>query len=432
MPGTPPPDTTSDAAATPEEWAAGLALGSHTIVRRIGVGATAEVYEAEHTTLRARVAIKRLLPRFRARPEVSARFLREGRAAAAIRHPHVVRVFDVGSRDGAPYLVMEFLQGEDLERHLAARAPLGVSDAVDLLLPVLSALKAAHEAGVIHRDLKPANVMLARDRGDHVRPVVVDFGIARATEALTDGVVTADEALLGTPAYMAPEQCQGATRASTASDQYALGVIAYQCLAGRRPFVEPSLPRLLAAIERNEFPGLRSLRDEIPEALAAAVHRALSRDPSARHADVEAFAHALLPFASERGRALWESLESVPREPPRTRVSERSPFGRAWLPVAFGVTALAFGGVFLRTRATRTPPHAPAPRREVLAPRATEPALALTSQPPAIALTDASVVDAAASAHTAAHVPIVHRSGRLTAPSLPRNCVGPNGANLCL
>ncbi len=148
-------------------------MGNYTLGRRLGVGGMAEVFEGRHVTLHHRVAVKRLLPKFAERSDVVARFLREGRAAAAVRHPNVVTIFDVGVWRDAPYLVMEFLEGEDLERHLRARGPLEVVAAVDLMLPVLSAVRAAHEAGLIHRDLKPANIVLARDQARHQRPVVV-------------------------------------------------------------------------------------------------------------------------------------------------------------------------------------------------------------------------------------------------------------------
>ena len=142
-----------------------------------------------------------------------------------------------------------------------------MSEAADLLLPLLSAPRAAHAAGVIHRDLKPANVVLARDHGGRARPVLVDFGIARVALASDDAPLTHDDALLGTPAYLAPEQCLGATRATAASDQYALALIFYRCLTGRLPFIEPTLPLLLAAIGSNDVPSARSLRAEVPEAL---------------------------------------------------------------------------------------------------------------------------------------------------------------------
>ncbi|MFO0606706.1 MAG: serine/threonine-protein kinase [Polyangiales bacterium] len=445
MSGASQSDASSCAASA---WGPGLVLGNLTLVRRVGVGGMAEVYEAEHAVLRSRVAIKRLHGRAGARPETVARFLREGRAAAAIRHPHVVQIFDVGTHEGAPYLVMEFLDGGDLEGHLAARGPLAVAEAVDLLLPVLSAVRAAHAEGVLHRDLKPSNVVLARDRGGRARPVVVDFGVARAARDLAEGVVTADEALLGTPAYLAPELCQGASAVSAASDQYALGVMLYQCLTGRRPFEAPSLPRLLAAIERNEYASPRALRGDVPEALDDVLRRTLARAPIDRHADVAAFARALAPFASPRGRAQWEALEASIAEhaPPLAPAPEAPPTPVAAAVVVsppkpsrartWAVAALA-GAALLRPtaappRVASAPPPVAAPRP--MTPPAAPPVAAPSVAPPA-APPPAVHRDPAPAARAAQRPPrraIVRRANHPSGPPAAPGCIGPNGVNLCL
>ena len=422
-----------DAAA----WGAGFTLGNYAILRRVGVGGMAEVFEAEHVVLRTRVAIKRLHVRpGGARAETLARFLREGRAAALIRHAHVVQVFDVGTHAGAPYLVMEFLDGDDLEGHLARKGPLPFADAVDLLLPVLSAVDGAHRVGLVHRDLKPANVMLARERDGRLRSVVVDFGIARTPEALAEGVLTAEEALLGTPAYLAPEQCQGATQATNASDQYALGVVLYQCVTGRRPFEAAALPALLAAIGANEVPPLRAHGVEAPPAFEAVLRRALAREAVARHPDVAAFARALLPFASARGRAAWESLEAVaapPREPvppPAVAGGGRSRVVAA----AFAVVVIAAAGAALALRpkqGTRGPPR---PAR-VEAPRLLPVDGGAVAAPAAPVARDAGAQDAAIVARDAA-APREVVSARVRPRPSGRDagspCIGPNGGNLCL
>jgi tRNA A-37 threonylcarbamoyl transferase component Bud32 len=454
--GLPQRDVASDSG-----WSAGLALGHLTLLRRVGAGGMAEVFEARHEVLGTRVAVKRLRFDARARPEHSARFLREGRAAGSIRHPHVVQVFDVGTHEGVPYLVMEFLEGDDLERHLTARGPLPVGEAADLLLPLLSALRAAHAAGVIHRDLKPANVVLARDHGGRARPVLVDFGIARVALASDDAPLTHDDALLGTPAYLAPEQCLGATRATAASDQYALALIFYRCLTGRLPFIEPTLPLLLAAIGSNDVPSARSLRAEVPEALDAAVLRALSRDPASRHENLTAFAAALLPFASERGRALWASLEAsdepVPLLTPPPAATEghealATPAGvvttvppaarpRRLVVAALGLLAALLGALAaarqLAPRETASTTQRVAP--PVPAPAASpQPAAAPLSPTPAPRAVPAPAARRVRPSPAATRRPPQRAARDRAAPqavdagSPPRTCIGPNGVNLCL
>lgn len=453
-------DASSSAEVAAGVWLPGLVLGNHALVRRIGVGGMAEVFEAEHSVLRTRVAIKRLHGRASARREAVARFLREGRAAAVIRHPHVVQILDVGAHDGAPYLVMEFLEGVDLESHLAARGALAAEEAIDLLLPVLSAVQAAHAEGVLHRDLKPSNVVLARGRGSRVRPVVVDFGVARATRDLVEGPLTADEALLGTPAYLAPELCQGASAASAASDQYALGVMLYQCLAGRRPFDAPSLPRLFAAIERSEYAPLNTIRDDIPSALEEALDRAIARASADRHADVAAFARALLPFASAEGRARWESLEAgtverAPSEPPAVApeptplISPAAAVANPSSPARSRVWAAAIAaGVALAALTLLRPRVAGQHSVHPTLPPITAPLRAATSATPPVtpsplppALPPASAPSASAPhapaplatpARPALRRTIVRRAHHLAVPASAPGCIGPNGVNLCL
>src|SRR5262252_4179961 len=164
--------------ATGSESLAGSVVGRYLLVRLVGEGGMGAVYEATHQELGKRVAIKTLHQRHAASPERRSRFLREGRAASRIRHPNVADVYDVGIEGAHPYLVMEFLEGEELARLIAREAPLSVQRTADLLVPVVGAVAAAHDLGVVHRDLKPANIFLSAERGA-VRPKVVDFGISK-------------------------------------------------------------------------------------------------------------------------------------------------------------------------------------------------------------------------------------------------------------
>jgi hypothetical protein len=231
-----------------------------------------------------------------------ARFIREGRASAAIRHPHVVDVTDVGEFDGTPYLVMERLEGETLKA-LVARGPgMPPELAVDVLLPVCAAVDAAHAAGVVHRDLKPDNLFVTRTPSGEVHPKVLDFGISRVTG---DGGQTGTTATLGTPAYMAPEQIVSTRDANALSDQYALGVTLYECLTGRQAFKAENVYAVLRKVGDGVFTPPRALQPAVPLELEAIVLRAMARDPGQRFPTLKAFAAALLPWASMRARGSW-------------------------------------------------------------------------------------------------------------------------------
>src|SRR5262249_30187317 len=168
--------------------------------------------------------------------EARQRFLREGEAASRIRHPHVVDVTDVGSDGNTSYLVMEFLEGEDLSGRLQRGGPLSPQEIADILLPVCAGVAAAHDEGVVHRALKPENISLARPRHGGIQPKVLDFGVSKVSGGHGSMALTGTAATFGTPYYMPPEQLRGARQADHRSDQYALGVVLYECLVGRRPF----------------------------------------------------------------------------------------------------------------------------------------------------------------------------------------------------
>ncbi|MGA2448767.1 MAG: protein kinase [Polyangiaceae bacterium] len=280
-------------------------LGPYQIVRSLGVGGMASVYEARHIALGKRVAIKVLHEHLLASGTAAARFTREGRAASSIRHPNVVEVFEVGLHAGSAYLVMELLEGQDLGTFLRTRGSLSASDAVDILLPTTSAVSAAHAAGVIHRDLKPRNIFLARERRTGVRPKVLDFGISAVANEANPVGLTESGALLGTLEYMAPEQARSARNADERSDQYALGVILYEAVAGRKPFVGNGTYELLHAIVTAPFAPPRVVGADIDSGLEEVIVRAMSRDPRARFPSVRSLGSALLPFASDAMRASW-------------------------------------------------------------------------------------------------------------------------------
>lgn len=303
------------ATSSPDDiLSAGEVFGRYCIVRRLGRGGMGEVYEATHATLGKRVALKVLRPEVAHDARVLARFQREGAAIARVAHPNVVDIFDVGVERDVAFLVMEFLEGEDLGVLLRREGALEVSRTVDILLPVLAAVAAAHAEGVIHRDLKPANVFLATTRLGVVTPKVLDFGVSKILDGPSVQNITGPSTLLGTPYYLPPELARGARNADARSDQYALGVILYQCLTDCRPFAGATLYDTLHAIVHGVYEPVEKLRPELPREITEAVTRALSREPEARFESVLEFGSALIPFASSGVRALWGKVFGLTAE----------------------------------------------------------------------------------------------------------------------
>lgn len=389
--------------ATPESPAhlsGGQRVGRYEIVRLLGEGSHGAVYEATHTDLGKRVAIKVLHPAAAIDPAMRRRFLREGRAASRVHHPHVVDVTDVGVEGDRAYLVMEFLRGEDLATRIAREGALPLEGLVDLMLPVISAVRAAHEVGVLHRDLKPANVVLSTGPGGVARPVVVDFGISRIDDS--DERLTHARSMLGSPSYMAPEQVTAGGTVDARADQYALGVVLYECATGVRPFQADSLMALIHEVGYATPRPPQALRPELPESFSALVMRAMHRNPAARYEDLRAFGAALLAHASSRARVMWEEefaasasesradVEPVATSPAPSRSGrERAVVvgGVAVVAAALFAAVFSFAGARAR-RGTRSPvaittPRAAAP---VTAPRAfapTPPSTEQSSQAPA-------------------------------------------------
>jgi tRNA A-37 threonylcarbamoyl transferase component Bud32 len=288
----------------------GTLLGRYQIRRLLGRGGMGCVYEGTHTELKKRVAIKTLHPSVAALPGARARFMREGEAASRIRHPNVVDVTDVGTESGITFLVMEFLEGEDLFGLLGRQRVLPVTEALDYLLPVFGAIAAAHDEGVIHRDLKPANIFLARTRHAGVQPMVLDFGISKVSGSGTGQTLalTGAGASLGTPCYIAPEQIRGVSDVTARSDQYALGTILYECLTGRRAHDGDTVFAILHSVGSGTFPAPRTIRADLPPELEKAILRAMQLDPANRFPTLRGFGRALLPFASPAIRAQWTPL----------------------------------------------------------------------------------------------------------------------------
>jgi serine/threonine-protein kinase len=284
----------------------GMRFGRYEIVRRIGAGGMATVYEARHVDLAKRVALKTLHRWLALRDDVVQRFVQEARTASRLDHPHVLGISDIGVEHDVPFMAMDLLEGEELAHALYRDGPLSATRVADLLLPVISAVAAAHEQGILHRDLKPENIFLARRRlrGEH--PVLLDFGISKVRDSGMEGLTAADE-LLGTPPYMSPEQViDGMAELDARSDQYALGVILYECATGTLPYRnDDSVPDLLRMIARGGAKPPSSLVATLPRAFDALVLRALAVSRDARFPSVLELGRALLPFASPLVQAVW-------------------------------------------------------------------------------------------------------------------------------
>jgi serine/threonine-protein kinase len=302
--------------------------GKYRIVRLVGDGGMGSVYEARHQVLGSMVALKFLHPELARRAGLAERFLREARAAAAIQSAHVARVTDVDrTSDGAPFLVMEFLNGESLQSLLDREHKLPGDQAVDFALQILAGLEAAHAAGVVHRDLKPDNVFVTPTAGGPLLKLI-DFGIAklRADENRDpkQKPLTRTGALMGTPEYMAPEQLYSAASVDHRADLYSLGVLLYEMLTGARPVEGDEAVHIVTRVMQGSITPICERNPSVPEGLAALVHRAMAPEPEQRFADAFEFRHALAAFAGELSHAgkLAASLERFEPEPSRALSAE--------------------------------------------------------------------------------------------------------------
>jgi serine/threonine-protein kinase len=275
-----------------------LLAGKYRVERTIGEGGMGVVLSATNEALRQRVAIKLLRSGALANAKALGRFEREARAAASLRSEHVARVLDVGKLDdGRPYMVMEYLEGQDLGDVIDHGAELAVGDAVDYVLQACEAVAEAHASGIIHRDLKPKNLFLTQSV--HGRPLVkvLDFGISKIEDEAEDMSLTRTTEIIGSPSYMSPEQLRASKQVDVRTDIWALGVILFELLTKSLPFQATTVTELVAVVLTDPLPDLRVVRPDVPPELAAAVGKCLEKKRDDRFASVADLVRAIAPFA---------------------------------------------------------------------------------------------------------------------------------------
>ena len=317
---------------------AGKQLGKYQIQAALGKGGMGMVYAGYDPLLDRKVAIKVLAPHLVWEEGFVERFLREARAAARIKHPHIVTVYDVGQERDQFYFVMEYLEGQTLADHIRQRGALPPDEALSILRPLAGALDYAHRHQLVHRDIKPSNIIV----GDGLRVTLTDFGIARAAQETR---LTSTGAIMGTPEYMSPEQAWG-EEVGHQTDLYSLAVVAYEMLSGRAPFRGTTPHAVLYKQIHEPPPPIRDLRPELPPSVETVLSRALDKDPGKRYATAEA-------FVGELDLALAGKVPATPEEPPT---------------------------LLLTPDQAPSPPEQPAPM--AVPPRAEEPAPARTTPAP--------------------------------------------------
>ncbi len=267
----------------------GKEIGKYRVTEQIGEGGMGTVYKGTHSLIGRHAAIKVLLPELSHNQEIVNRFFNEAKATTAIRHPGIVEIFDFGYIEdtGAAYIVMEFLHGEPLTSRMQRKGTLASEDALSIIRQMAGALSAAHDKGIIHRDLKPDNVFLVSDPevtgGERIK--ILDFGIAKLTDdGAPASIKTRTGAVMGTPSYMAPEQCRGAGGVDARSDLYSLGCILFEMMTGRLVFPGEGAGEVLAAHIHVAAPSPRSIEPSIPVAVEALIMRLLAKEPGDRPA----------------------------------------------------------------------------------------------------------------------------------------------------
>lgn len=298
--------------------------GKYELIRLLGEGGMGTVYEAKHRLIGRRLAVKFLHPHYVTSEEVVTRFQREAQAAAAIGHENIIDVTDMGqTSEGAPFIVMEYLDGLDVRDLLAEVGSLSVEQASHIMVQALSALQSAHDAGIIHRDLKPENIYLIdkSDRKHYVK--LLDFGISKFKTLEGEGAkgLTQTGTVLGTPYYMSPEQARGDQNIGNKSDIYAMGVILFQMLTGKLPFDAPNYNALLIKILTEDPPDPLSLKPELPLDVVETIKIAMSREANDRFEDCTEFRRRLAGYVPGSSANFQTKMTSASRSAIRAAMS---------------------------------------------------------------------------------------------------------------
>jgi len=398
--------------------------GKYRIERFLGAGGMGIVVAARHADLDQLVAIKFVRDDALGNDEAVERFLREARSAARLKSEHVARVLDVGRLDsGAPYMVMEFLEGSDLAQTLTREGPMAFELAAALMMQVCEAVAEAHAAGIVHRDLKPENLFLTRTIGGSPKMKVLDFGVSKSARLIDDpkAKLTRTRTMLGSPLYMAPEQMRSSRDVDARGDVWALGVVLFELLTGRSPFEAETMPELCLKIVSEPPLSLEKLRPGLPPGFVAVVERCLEKEREKRYETAAELALALEPFApptrssafslrapgageASAPASVHASADAVaPSGAPRVgsipaawgtegrRDSQQAPPKRGRSAVLVGVAILAVLGVVtvlalhrpgsVQHEAEATSPPAPPPSAVLVLPTAAPPTAVVLSDP---------------------------------------------------
>jgi eukaryotic-like serine/threonine-protein kinase len=354
--------------------------GRYDLDEVVGTGGMSTVYRAYDRLLERAVALKVLHAHYGRDSEHAQRFRHEARAVAQLSHPNIVTVIDRGEADGRHFIVFEYIEGENLKQLVRRRGPLPVREAVGLALQVAGGLEFAHEHGIVHRDVKPQNVLVTADGGAKV----TDFGIARSLDG--ESGVTLTGTVLGTTSYLSPEQASGKPATATA-DIYSLGVVLFELLTGDVPFPGDNFVTVAVRLLNEPPPSVLQRRPDVPVRLAAAVDRALAKDPARRFGSMAAFAAELRACLDEPARTA--DAPTLIARPPRRRRDGRLPALLALLGVAAALAAVGFflvggpkgtphagadagGTITLRGITAYDPPPGDGHEHDAEAPRATD------------------------------------------------------------
>ncbi len=302
--------------------------GKYKVEDVLGVGGMGVVVAARHIQLEQKVALKFLRPEAMQSKEAVERFLREARNAVRLRSEHVAKVTDVGTLDsGAPYMVMEYLDGADLSRVVHATGSIAIEEAVYFVLQACEAIAEAHSLGIIHRDLKPQNLFVTRRVDGKPLVKVLDFGISKTLDTAGGLSLTRTSSIMGSPLYMSPEQMRSSKNVDQRADIWALGVILYELLTGHVPFEAESVPELCLKVVQDEPASPKSMRPEVPEGLSAVILKCLEKNVANRFSNVAELAAALEPYSAEIARGSSERIAStlnLPSRPPMVSIGSIS------------------------------------------------------------------------------------------------------------